>query len=355
MNTKKREHTDARAKIIFLAGCTALVGVIAFDALYRETSLFAEGWPNSSVDYIIRSIVISISTFAIVWGLTDGRRPVLVLDSGNGIPLERLSISAVLSVSAVFLCIFIFNPSYFNTLSMEDGLVEWASAVFLFGCCIIAAISTVTSRHTSGLPKGTELSLAIISLVFFVMAMEEISWFQRVFEIDTPAAFKGNYQNELNFHNFATNKVENIYYFGAFIFLVALPFFRLIFPFVSDNNYLRIFTARPFIGIIGSVGCAYNFDMWNIIFTQIAFFGSTAILSAFFAFSSNRRDSCIVLLAIFFMITTQLLFLSNGVNFAREWEVTEYKELFIPLALFIYSLDILIFIQRARLSEKADK
>jgi hypothetical protein len=287
------------------------------------------------------------------WSLIGSSRPKLRLDESRGVPLEQLSILGVVFISVVILFLFIFEPSIFNALSLEDGIIEWGSAILLFGSCIITAISFSKSRNVSNIPKGTQLSIALLSLVFFVMTMEEVSWFQRVLEIETPKVFDANSQNEMNLHNFYTNPIENIYYIGAFLFLVVLPFIRLLFPCISNNNYLRIFVARPFIGVIGSIACAYNFDMWNIIFTQIAFFGSVLILFVFFVFSSNRNEKYIISFTILLITATQVLFLINGENFARQWEVTEYKEFFIPLALFIYSLDVFTYMKQVRLPEKS--
>ena len=353
MKTKNIEKENTVAITIFLPGCIGLVSVIALDKLYWGTGVITEGWPNFSLGHLIRSIIIFVSILAIFWSLIGRNRPKLILDESNGVPLERLSILGALSVSVIILFLFIFEPSTFNVLSLEDGPIEWGSALLLLGSCIIVAISFSKSRNVLNIPKVTQLSLALLSLVFFVMAMEEISWFQRVLEIETPKAFDGNPHHEMNLHNYATNYVENIYYFGAFLFLVVLPFVRLLFPYVSNNNYLRIFVARPFIGIIGSIACAYNFDMWNIIFTQIAFGGSIVILFAFAIFSSNRNEKYIILFTIFLIATTQVLFLINGVNFVRLWEVTEYKELLIPLVLFIYSLDVSTYINRVYLPEKS--
>jgi hypothetical protein len=154
----------------------------------------------------------------------------------------------------------------------------------------------------------------------------------------------------MNLHNFATNYVENLYYFGTFVFLVVLPFMRSLFPFISNNNYLKIFVGRPFIGVIGSIAFAYNFDMWNIIFTQIAFFGSLFILFTFYIFSIVKKEKFIILFTIIIIITSQLSFLSYGENFERIWEITEYKEFLIPLALFIYSLDIFFHIKKPLVS-----
>ena len=193
----------------------------------------------------------------------------------------------------------------------------------LFGGCIITAVSFSKSCNNFNITKVIRISLAILSLVLFLIAMEEVSWFQRVLEIKTPNAFSGNSQGEINLHNFSTDYVENIYYFGAFLFLVVLPYVRLLFPYVENNRYLKLFVARPFIGVIGSIACAYNFDMWNIIFTQIAFFGSVVILFVFSTFCSDRNARYIVVFTILLIVATQGLFLVHGSNFSRLWEVTE--------------------------------
>lgn len=353
MKTKNIVIGNNVAVLAFLFGCIVLISVMVLDKLYWRTGILTEGWPDSSIGYLIRSIIILISILAMLWSLIGSSRPKLILDESSGGHLEQLSIFGALSISVVILFLFIFKPSSFNALSLEDGVIEWGSAMLLFGSSVIAAITFAKSRNVSNIPKSTQLSIVLLSLVFFVMAMEEVSWFQRVIGFETPNAFDANLQHEMNLHNFATNYVENIYYFGAFLFLVVLPFVRLLFPYMSNNSYLRIFVARPFIGVIGSIACAYNYDMWNIIFTQTAFFGSVVILFAFAAFSFDKSERYIVLFTILLIVITQVLFLANGVNFARLSEVTEYKELFIPLALFVYSLDMLNYINRACLAERS--
>ncbi len=285
-------------------------------------------------------------------GLIGSKRPKLILDKSIGMSLTPIRIFLLL-FSLSFSLLFIYKPSLFNTLSMEDGAIEWSSDKFLFVCCFLTAFSFFRSYKILNISKWTQLLLAFITLAFFVMAMEEVSWFQRELEIETPKVFKGNWQNEMNLHNFATDYSENIYYFGAFLCLVVLPFIQLLFPFVFNNKYLKIFIVRPYIAVIGAIACAYNFDMWNAILTQIAFFGSLAILSAFAIFSNVRNERYMILFTIVLMIATQVLFLSNGENFKRLWEVTEYKEFLILLVLLLYSLDILTYSNRNYLLEKS--
>lgn len=346
-------NSKAVSVILFLLGSIGLISIMVLDKKYWYIGVFNEGWPDSSLGHLIRSVIIGISVFAILWSLIGNNKPRLLLSENNDRSLVLLFIFGTLSLSIIILCLFILDQKTFNRLSLEDGLIEWVSALLLSGSCIIVAASFIKTRKVISFSKSIRFSLAFLSLVFFVVAMEEVSWFQRQLEIETPAAFSANMQGEMNLHNFATNYVENIYYFGAFLFLVTLPFARWLLPYISNNNYLNTFVARPFIGVIGSIACAYNFDMWNIIFTQIAFFGSVVILFAFAIFSSDKNERYIVLFTISLVVITQALFLTNGTNFARSWEVTEYKELFIPMAFFIYSLDLFSYINRTWLPNKS--
>ena len=336
--------------IAFLTGVIVILGVITVDIWYLGRGLVDEGSPEFSTVYIVRSIVILISTFVMLYSLVDVSRPKLTLDDVNRIPAQQYCILLVIALSSLFLFLFIYQPSTFNSLSLEDGLVEWASALLFLGSSVIVLGTFLMSRSASNTPKGTKLSLIILSLIFFVIGMEELSWLQRVFNIQTPEILGGRAQ--LNVHNFATNQFENVYYFSAFLFLVILPFLRLFFSFIASNTYLRLFVPRPFIAIIGAFACAYNYDMWNVIFTQITFFGSVAILLAFSMSSSNTNDKVGILFVLLLIIATQILFLFNGVNFERRWEVTEYKEFFIPLAFLMYAFDL--FVQISATLQKTD-
>lgn len=350
MKSNNINFGNTTQKIIFLIGSICLASIIFLDSSYWSRQIFEEGFPNWTIRFNIRSIIILLSTVAVFWSLIGGRKPKLILSESNGISIERGGILFVLFISVILLFLFIFQIATFNTLSKEDNFIEWGSAILLFGSCFISTFSFIKINRTLNNSKVNKVSLALLSLAFFTIAMEEVSWFQRVFEIETPKMFESNIQHEMNLHNFATNYVENLYYFGAFVFLVVLPFMRSLFPFISNNNYLKIFVGRPFIGVIGSIAFAYNFDMWNIIFTQITFFGSLFILFAFYIFSIVKKEKYIILFTIIIIITSQLSFLGYGENFERIWEITEYKEFLIPLALFIYTWDIFFNIKKPLVS-----
>lgn len=339
--------------MLFLLGTIGIISIIAFDKIYWQLGPFKEGLPDFSPGHLIRSGLIFIFVFVIFWSLIGNNKPKFLLSENNEMHSTPMFILGALSFSISTICLFIFAPKSFSTLSLEDGLIEWASTLLLFGSCFIMAASFLKTRNVKNISKSIRYSLFFLSLVFFVIAMEEVSWFQRQLEIETPMSFSDNLQGELNFHNFATDKIENLYYFGSFFFLVVLPFVRWSLPYISTNNYLKIIVPRPFVGVIGSIACAYNFDMWNIVFTQIAFFGSLLVLLAFAIVSSKKNERYIILFTIALVVITQALFLTNGENFARLWEVSEYKEFFIPMAFFIYSLDSFSYLNRIYLSKKS--
>lgn len=329
-------------KIVFFVCITCLVLILPFDKFYLDRFIFLEGKPIFSINYIIRSFIVLISVGGLIWSLIGNRKPRFAIRNENGISLERLSILLTLFLAMAILLLFMLRPSIFSALSHEDNIVEYSSSFLLFGCSFITVFSLFKNETDYNKSRYIRLSFAFIAIIFFIMAMEEISWFQRILKIKTPDFLALNIQNEINIHNFQTDYFENLYYFTAFTCLVVFPFFRFLFTSLLKNNYLKTFMPRPYIGIIGSIACAYNFDMWNIVFTQVAFFGSLVILSVFYIFCVVKIDKQLILSSILVTSTTQFLFLKFGDNFQRLWEVTEYKELFIPLGLFIYSCDLLL-------------
>ncbi|MGZ8213584.1 MAG: hypothetical protein ACXWTP_03690 [Methylosarcina sp.] len=347
------KNTQIYNKIVvisFFSGFFGLFLVLILDKLLFKKGIISEGWPNYSIGYLIRSLIIFISVLILFFGAIERKKYQFILFETKGISIELLSIIIVLCISLFFIYIFLFKPSLFSILCLEDGLIEWSSALLLFGSCIIFFLILMKNYKNLQISKRTTISLALIALVFFIIGMEEVSWFQRVLNIKTPEIFKSSLQSEINLHNIKTDYFENAYYFGSFVYLVLLPFFRFIIPDLFSTNYLKLFIARPFITIIGSMAFAYNFDMWNIIYSQISFFGSGIILFYFSIINRIKREKYIILFTFYVFIITQVLFLSHGENFSRLWDVTEYKEFLIPLVFFVYSLDVFHYFNRVFLN-----
>jgi hypothetical protein len=283
------------AIIPFFFGTTGIITVLAFDKYYWKVGILTEGWPDFSLGFSIRSIVIFISVFAIFYSLTKWNHEKLnhiIKDEWN---IERWSIVGLFIVSLVFLFMFFFTTSAFSAYSKEDSVVEWGSFIFLIFSSLLFILSFIAGQKNSRNSKLLKWMLLLPAFAFFVMGMEEISWFQRVVEFNTPELAINNMQNEFNLHNFATSKVENAYYFSAFLFLVVLPYFRNLFPTFLNDDRIEVLVPRPFISILGAFACAYNFDMWNIIFTQISFAGTVSILISYSVFTKTKTGYLLIL------------------------------------------------------------
>lgn len=304
--------------------------------------LFSEGIPIFSMNYIVESFVIFLGLFIFFLGIIKGKILTLNLFTKRNGGFEKYSVYLTLSLSILFVTIFVLDPISFGKYSLEDNIIEWLSALLLFASSFLFLFASIKYSKTSSIIKLNLWIFYFLSLTFFVLAMEEISWFQRVLDIETPenSVFKHNNQNELNIHNFATNYLENLYYFGSFLFLVFLPFIGLIFKDVLKQSQISMFIPRPFIAIIGSVFCSYNYDMWNIIFTQYAFFSALIILFYYMKYSPTNQTKIIILFTSLLIIISQFLFIFYGDNFVRIWEVTEYKEFLIPFGFLIYALNL---------------
>ena len=80
----------------------------------------------------------------------------------------------------------------------EDGVVEYAG----FACFLIGSVLAFVAAFRSRPARRRVVGAAALGVVLLFAAGEEISWGQRLFDIDTPQALvDGNRQDELNLHN----------------------------------------------------------------------------------------------------------------------------------------------------------
>lgn len=122
--------------------------------------------------------------------------------------------------------------SYENFLIREDGLLETCSFFIWMG------LAVVFSGYGLALKKST-LKLCVyffIALCAFFIAMEEISWGQRVFDIQTPESMQEmNLQNETNLHNLKVGNIRINRILTRVGALVILTYF-FIFPWLYQRK-----------------------------------------------------------------------------------------------------------------------
>lgn len=93
------------------------------------------------------------------------------------------------------------NPHELSRLLVEDGIVEWTQ--FLAFALTSGLLAYVTvDRFKNGGFRFEVLVLGGLSALVALAALEEISWFQRVLQIQSPEFFlQNNRQSETNLHN----------------------------------------------------------------------------------------------------------------------------------------------------------
>ena len=235
----------------------------------------------------------------------------------------------------------------FDALAKEDNIIEYSSALLAFLSSIILLFSYFKFFHSSR-SKNTLLKIIVLAIAFglFLIAMEEISWFQRIIGYKTSGIFLSNGQREVNLHNFRTDYVEIIYYFGAFIFFLFIPYLKLNkAKFIIYKN-LDSLAPSTTVLILGALSCSFNYDMWNRIFMQMAFYGCLIVLWQLSKMTNNKNECLFLRFILVFIIIAQIIFLSFGKNYIRIWSITEYREFIIPFGFLIYSFDFYLKLKK---------
>jgi len=83
--------------------------------------------------------------------------------------------------------------------AIEDGPIEYATSLVLFGSFILSLlISNIFFKKNK---KTLGIIYLILAVGFLFWCFEELSWAQRIFNIETPEILSDNRQNETNLHN----------------------------------------------------------------------------------------------------------------------------------------------------------
>lgn len=105
---------------------------------------------------------------------------------------------------AAYIPVFM-SEGIINAFVREDRIYETLSPIYLFVTSMMFAFAFYRSPVKFSFKDPAwikRISFLGLSLLFLLATMEEISWGQRFFGIETPDLIKGiNFQKELNFHN----------------------------------------------------------------------------------------------------------------------------------------------------------
>jgi hypothetical protein len=146
--------------------------------------------------------------------------------------IDKLAYSFLLIIFGLGIYFATTNLTYFDEVyTVEDGFVENGSAIFLFSSSILLLYRFFSLfKHKKIFWK---IGILAMSLVFFFGAGEEISWGQRIFNIESSTYFlENNAQQETNLHNMVVNgkKVNKIIF--SQLLTVVLVLYLIITPFL---------------------------------------------------------------------------------------------------------------------------
>ena len=143
-------------------------------------------------------------------------------------PCANVALSLVLShgvqlvilVSCVYFLVAIILQEGYSLLT-EDQLFEYWTAAFYLASALLCLLGPRVFGSTS---SATRYWLMVWGVLFLLVALEEISWGQRILGIDTPDFLVSrNLQKETNLHNLDSEGINRL--FASFVFAVgvALP------------------------------------------------------------------------------------------------------------------------------------
>lgn len=267
-------------------------------------------------------------------GTTEPARPLGPMIRGLG--------WVVASAAAAAIMLFLADPAAFHRLTVEDGAIEWSSALLLFvGCGFLLLALWRQALQDKGAGRWLHLAgIAGFAALFFLMAMEEISWFQRVIGFETPASMiERNWQGEFNLHNFQTDLTELGLYTGTGIFLVLLPLMR---ETVGGWRVIApVCTLLPDRAVAAASApmLLFTYGHWNLLPVQLAFWAGLAAC-AVFALRAARQgwsgEARLFGALTVLLLTGQAVFLFLGDRSVAIYDSTEYREWFIALGLAVY-------------------
>ncbi len=257
---------------------------------------------------------------------------------------QTAAVALSLALLSVFLAVFLLTPTTFSRMSREDGFVEWASALLPIAASFLLLRCWARTVMRGGKAIswiGTALLLS--AGLLFALGMEEISWMQRIFGFPTPEALSGNIQHELNLHNLATNQVGTLHKLVGFAFLVLLPFIHATLPQAMRIGDLTPLIPSRCVALVAAPLAALNYNGWDLLAMQMTTYLTVGIV-LYFAWRAWRdkypAEAILCAGLGIAIIVAQILFIAFGDSFERIWDITEYKELFIALGLFVWAVEV---------------
>lgn len=196
--------------------------------------------------FLVAAIALPLGNGSFKVWLTKVLWPIAGQQETDSLPPDRYGPLFFLTLIAVFIFAVMAHwalrtHSDIDWLEGEDGLSEWWSVATYLVAAGFAGATFWALRAT----KHTKLRYLylVMAVGFFLGAMEEISWGQRLFGWGTPSAIEQiNFQDETTLHNmnFANNIIFEMLFWGSALGMVA-GFWRLTANLRGLSDRMRLF------------------------------------------------------------------------------------------------------------------
>lgn len=103
-------------------------------------------------------------------------------------------------LALIFLAVKVWLPETYIAIVQEDTAIEWFQALFLFVASIVTFI--ISFKFLKSRLKYHSILYGILAVALLFISLEEISWGQRILNIETTGYFQEkNMQEEITLHN----------------------------------------------------------------------------------------------------------------------------------------------------------
>ena len=138
-----------------------------------------------------------------------------------------------------FVWSYVDHESFKTLYVIEDGFTEWSTVIMLL-------IGFLICGRRVWLLKGKRPAIflvmtSLLTLFFFFGAGEEISWGQRIFNVESSKFFvENNAQGEMNLHNLVVNDTKiNKLIFGRGIGIMLLLYLVVLIPLYKRKEAVK--------------------------------------------------------------------------------------------------------------------
>lgn len=260
----------------------------------------------------------------------------------------------IYTAAVLSLLLLTVNPSLADALGVEDGVVEWLTAIFLLLGSLVMARHIWQLKQASDRKSLLVILSVLLAIALFVFAGEEISWGQRIFEIQTGEFMQEyNWQGETNIHNLHTDLFNIAFHYGAILFLIVMPIFRdktsqlLAKIKLASLKHLipPAWIAVPSFVIIGMLDPRFvHFDykpQVAIWYLAALIIGLALLVYALFKAKKSKDLKQLGLLNLSLVLAAGLFLLAiSGDRGISPNTISEYKEMVIAAALLSFTIHL---------------